>query len=118
MGTTRASEAARRAVSARHRRALASEILDPNLTAPRHGRVIGAKSAEAMPDEHAEIARPAHAARAFGEVPAALAHGTPGAQTIARRRRGARTSLARDGRERALVLFGSGSSGASHSCRT
>lgn len=95
--------------------ALPTEIFDPNLAAPRHGRVVGAQRAEAMPDEHAHVARPAHAARAFGEVPAALSKCTALAKTRTRMRRRARTSLARDGGQGTLVLFGTGSAGASHS---
>jgi hypothetical protein len=50
-----------------------------------------------MPDEHAQIARSANAARAFGEVSAALAHRASSAKARTRRRRWARASLARDG---------------------
>jgi len=99
-------------------KALPPKLFEAHLSAPRYGRVVGAKRTEAMTDEHANVAHPANAARAFGKMPAALAHGASGAKASARRRRRARTSLARDGRQRTLVLFGTGSAVASHHCCT
>jgi hypothetical protein len=76
--------------------------------------VVRAKRAEAMTDEHAHVAHPANAARAFGKVPAALAHGAAGAEARAWLRRRAGASFARDGWQEALVLFSTGSAVASH----
>src|ERR1044071_7044176 len=85
--------------------ALESKLFETDRTAPRHGRVIRAKRAEAMADEHAQIVRRADRARPFGKVPAALAHGASLAQACTRRRRRARASLARNGGKGTLVLF-------------
>jgi hypothetical protein len=97
------------------RLALHPKILDAHLSTPRHGRVVGAQRAEAMPDEYTDVPRAANAARGIWHVPAVLSEVAAKAKTSAGLGRRARASLARDGRQGALfLLFGSTSSGASH----